>query len=111
MRECVRLLQQFADGHLSLSEFEHQYWTARSRCLHADAATQSPLESAHSFEQDLLRYVPDPLPQIRHVEERELRRRASRALEMIDPAEHAAATTRLFMSERVPARAIGSGDE
>ena len=110
MRECLRLLQQFADGHLSVSEFEHRYWTARSRCLHADAATQSPLESARGFEQDLSRYVPDPLPQIRHVEERELRRRAWRALERIDPADHAAPTTRLFIRERVPARPIGSGD-
>lgn len=86
MRECSRLLRQFADGHLSLSEFEPSYWIERSRCLpHPDIHTR--LDNAvRGFEQDLSRYVPDPLPEIRQVEERELRRRALRAWQAIDAA-------------------------
>jgi hypothetical protein len=87
MRQCIRLLRQFADGHLALTEFERRYWPERSRCLHAGGAvTQSQLEAAQDFEQDLSRYVPDPLPQIRQVEERELRRRALRAFQAIADA-------------------------
>jgi hypothetical protein len=86
LRECLRLLREFADGHLSLNEFEPQYWTERSRCL-PDANIHSRLDHAvRGFEQDLSRYVPDPLPQIRQVEERELRRRALRAFQAIADA-------------------------
>lgn len=86
LRECLHLLQQFADGHLALSEFEARYWTERSRSLRVDAALESRLDAAHDFERDLSRYVPDPLPEVRQVEERELRRRALRALQDIDAA-------------------------
>lgn len=86
MRECRRLLQRFADGQLSVGEFEHSYWTQRSRCLEVSAAIQSQLDATRGFEQDLYRYVPDPLPQVRQVEERELRRRALRALRAIEAA-------------------------
>jgi hypothetical protein len=40
--------------------------------------------SSTMVEQDLSRHVPDPLPPIRQVEERELRRRALRAWHSID---------------------------
>lgn len=83
LRECLHLLQQFADGHLALSEFEARYWTERSRSLRVDAALESRLDAAHDFERDLSRYVP---PEVRQVEERELRRRALRALQDIDAA-------------------------
>lgn len=86
LRECMHLLQRFADGDLALGEFEVRYWTERSRSLRADAALQFQLDAAHDFERDLSRYVPDPLPEVRQVEERELRRRASRALQAINAA-------------------------
>lgn len=87
MRECMRLLQQFADGHLTLREFELTYWTERSRCLGDADPAHSRLDNAvHTFERDLSRYVPDPVPEIQQVEERELRRRALRALRAMDRA-------------------------
>lgn len=87
MRECLRLLQQFADGQLTLDEFELGYWTEASRCLGDADPAHSRLDGAlHTFERDLSRYIPDPLPEIRQVEERELRRRALGALQAIDPA-------------------------
>ena len=87
MRECGRLLRQFADGHLPLGEFERRYWMARSRWLYVDGAVpQSRLDAVRGFEDDLSRYVADPLPQIQQVEERELRRRALKALRAIAAA-------------------------
>jgi hypothetical protein len=74
----LNLLKRFADADLDVEEFRACYWPLRLR-WHLD---RGELEGALAttllpFDRTLLTYTPDLEPEVRHTEDRELRRRAA----------------------------------
>lgn len=79
LQHYLDLLQQFADGSLDVEEFSASYWSLRFRWrldrVDVDGAAKREMQP---FETVLLTYTPDLEPDVRLVEDRELRRRAAR---------------------------------
>lgn len=79
LQQYLDLLDRFASGDMDVEDFSAGYWSTRFRWRldHGDADGAIPVEAV-PFEHDLLAYTPDLEPEVRLVEDRELRRRAAR---------------------------------
>lgn len=78
LQTYLDLLQRFADGRMDVEEFSARYWSIRFRShldkIELDSGAGHEMQP---FERDLLTYMPDLEPDVRLVEDRELRRRAA----------------------------------